>query len=295
MKKFIISDIHGNGNLYYSIMSYLENVSKTDEVILYINGDLIDRGLNSAEILLDLINRMKSNPFKIVYLAGNHELMMYEVFKKRIIGRYVSSWNDWYMNGGKVTDDGLSEILKSKEKILEVVDFISTLPLYQKFDEKIDDKNIVLCHAMCPSHPEEICNIHLSDNSISSKYNIYSLVWTRKDESFIPFRCRIGYKDYFSIVGHTHNNNPYGYEYHSGENYLNIDGGSALYVSGYNEYDHFPLVEVNDDFLKILTFNSNNEIIYGNYFKEGRSIPLSEEELNNERKLLNGDAKVKIN
>ena len=42
MRKFIISDVHGNGNLYYTIMNYLENISKLDEVTLYINGDLID-------------------------------------------------------------------------------------------------------------------------------------------------------------------------------------------------------------------------------------------------------------
>ena len=55
MRKYIISDIHGNGNLYYSVMSYIENISKIDDVVLYINGDLIDRGPNSSEILLDLI------------------------------------------------------------------------------------------------------------------------------------------------------------------------------------------------------------------------------------------------
>ena len=85
MRKFIISDIHGNGNLYYSVMSYLENISKGEDVILYINGDLIDRGIESGEILLDVFERIKENNphFKIIYLAGNHELMMYEVFEKR--------------------------------------------------------------------------------------------------------------------------------------------------------------------------------------------------------------------
>ena len=60
MRNFVISDIHGNGNLYYSVMSHLENVSKMDEVTLFINGDLIDRGLDSGEILLDVIERIKN-------------------------------------------------------------------------------------------------------------------------------------------------------------------------------------------------------------------------------------------
>ena len=61
MLKFIISDIHGFGNVYYAMMKYLDNLSKDEEIELYINGDLIDRGLESAEILLDLIRRIKEN------------------------------------------------------------------------------------------------------------------------------------------------------------------------------------------------------------------------------------------
>lgn len=32
MRKFVISDIHSNGNLYYSVISYIENTSKYDDV-----------------------------------------------------------------------------------------------------------------------------------------------------------------------------------------------------------------------------------------------------------------------
>ena len=59
MRKFIRSDIHGVGNFYYPVMGYLDNISKNEEIELYINGDLTDRGLESGYILLDLINRIK--------------------------------------------------------------------------------------------------------------------------------------------------------------------------------------------------------------------------------------------
>jgi hypothetical protein len=291
MRKFIISDIHGNGKLYYSCMSYMNNISKYDDVTLYINGDLIDRGNESAEILLDLIKRIKSNdnPFKIEYLGGNHELMMYQVFEKRRKGLYVSFFNDWYLNGGRLTDVGLEEILKEKNKILEVVDFIGGLKLYHKFDEQINGKNIVLVHACSPTDIKDECDLLISEKNRP----IYYVVWTRKKDPLIPFKCRIGNKKYFSIVGHSVNEEKFGYYYDEDENYLNIDGGSAYYVCGHLEYNHFPLVEIKDGYLKILTFNSNNEILFGNNFINYQSIPISKDELDYDRSLLDKNVLVK--
>ena len=54
MRKFIVSDLHGNGEVYDSIISYLENISLIDKVELYINGDLIDRGIDSMRMLEDV-------------------------------------------------------------------------------------------------------------------------------------------------------------------------------------------------------------------------------------------------
>ena len=83
MRKFIISDIHGLGNVYYSIMNYLDNISKLEPIELYINGDLIDRGMESAEILLDVKKRIEEYNQRIIYLGGNHELLMHQIYKKR--------------------------------------------------------------------------------------------------------------------------------------------------------------------------------------------------------------------
>lgn len=287
MRKFIVSDIHGLGNFYYSIMNYLDNINENEDVTLFINGDVIDRGIDSAEILLDIKRRIEENTFKIKYLGGNHELLMYQEFKRRKLGINFP-FNDWYLNGGDITDDGLEERL-DKDKILEVVDFISNLDIYYKFDEKINDKNIVLVHAASPLNIKDDCNLKIKSNEIKIFYN----VWAREEDPYIPFRCIIGNKNYFTIVGHTPNNNKYGYEYHERGNYLNIDGGCARYAYGQFSYEHFPLVEIKDDYLKIITFNNNNEIIYGNYFDGKRSVLFNNEELNKERNYLNKNLKVK--
>ena len=183
----------------------------------------------------------------------------------------------------------LIERLNDKDEILKIVDFIANLDIYYKFNNLIDNKNIVLVHAACPIDVKDICNLKIKDNNNLIEY----LVWTRKEDPFIPFRCNIGNKKYFSIVGHTPNNNKFGYIYHKDENYINIDGGSSAYVSGLFEYNHYPLVEIKEDYLKILTFNNSNEIIYGNYFKDYKSIPFSEEELYLERSNLNKNIKIK--
>ena len=282
MRKYVVSDIHGNGNLYYAMMYYLDNISKKEDIILYINGDLIDRGIESGEILLDIIRRIKENNphFKIIYIGGNHEDMMYKYYLEKINGK-IDYFNIWYENGGYITDDTLEELLDEKD-ILEVVEFIGNLDLYYKMDEKINNKNIVIVHSACPVNPQKKV-IKIKENQDDINY----LLWSRKNDWYLP--NIIGNKNYFTIVGHTPNNNPFGFVYDREENFLNIDGGSAMYVSGFFQYNHYPLVEIKDNYLKILTFNNNNEIIYGNYFKNNKIIPYTKEELNNERSYLNNN------
>ena len=286
MRKYIVSDIHGNGNFYYSIMPYLNNISNKEDIILYINGDLIDRGLESGEILLDVIRRIKENnpQFKIIYLGGNHEDMMYKYYQEKIKGK-IDNFNIWYENGGYITDYALEDLLSDRE-ILEVIDFIGNQDLYYLFKEKINQKNIVLSHSACPKNPK-IKSIKIKDNHDDINY----LLWSRKNNFYLP--NVIGNKKYFTIVGHTPNNHPFGFIYDDKENFLNIDGGSSMYVSGLFQYDHYPLIEIKDNYLKILTFNNNNEIIYGNYFKDSKIIPFTEEELNEERKNLDSDLEPK--
>jgi len=289
MRKFIISDLHGNGNVYNSIMSYLENINKEEDVTLYINGDLIDRGPDSAQMLLDVIEKSKTGPFKIVYLAGNHELLMYDSIGDWIKTNKYDPFDNWHENGGWVTDYNLQEILDNKGKLYDIYEYISNLKIYHKFKEKVCDKQIVLVHAACPSTIKDECDIRIKDKN----EEIVSSLFARNIPNYFPFRTRIGNDKYFSIIGHTPNKNDYGFEYNDKENILNIDGGSSNYVSGYFDQDHVPLVEVKDNELEILTFNNNNSIIFGNYLRNGLVIPMKEDELNTRRSYLNKNIKIK--
>ena len=280
MRTFIVSDLHGNGNVYYSIMKYLDNISKEEDITLFINGDLIDRGMDSCDMLLDVKNRILENKFKIEYLGGNHELMMYQCFQRKKNKVFNPYTDVWYANSGWITDYKMEDVLDVEQE-QEVVDFVSNLKICHLFDDKINWNNIVLVHAACPKNvTDEFCNMRIKD----VKNNEMRYLWDRKN---------IGNKEYFSIVGHDPNDNKYGFQYNKKENYLNIDGGSAYYVSGFFKYDHVPLVEIKENYLKILTFNNNNEIIYGNYFNPKCFAPMSPDDLDKERSYLDHSFKPK--
>ena len=55
----------------------LEKIRFSDNDILYILGDVVDRGPEPAKILLDMMKRPN-----VVPLLGNHEAMAYPVLEK---------------------------------------------------------------------------------------------------------------------------------------------------------------------------------------------------------------------
>ena len=290
MKKFIVSDLHGNGSIYDSIMGYLTNVNKEEDLTLYINGDLIDRGVYSSDMLIDVRNRIINNDgFKIEYLAGNHELMMHQAFLERK-NNYWNFSSNWFLgnNGGAITAFGIEDTVSMEEE-KDIYNFVSNLKIYNKFEETINDKQIVLVHAKCPSIVEDVCNLRVKDNDFYVMY----YVWSRRNDLFGISSEKIGNSNYFTIIGHTPVDNEYGYLYYPDQNYLNIDGGCASYALGYDQYDHTPLVEIDSENnrLIILTFNNDNEIIFGNYFKNGKSTLMSVEELSYYRKYLSKNIK----
>ena len=291
MRNFIVSDLHGNGQVYDSIMNFLDNVNCTskEKVTLHILGDLIDRGDDSARMLLDIYDRITNNyGIKINYLGGNHELMMYQAS----LLMYNNMWYrdcDWfYGNGGEKTAFQLQENVSIEEE-LKMIDFVSNLKIYHKFHETINGKKIVLVHAACPDKVYYDCKIKIADNNRL----VYNSTWTRKYDFWTNQMNYLGNDKYFTIIGHTPVGNKFGYEYYEEDNCLNIDGGCSCYILGSKSFDHVPLVEIDENRLIILTFNNNNEITYGNYFDGKNNHIMHNDVLEEYRKYLNKKAKVK--
>ena len=288
MRHFIVSDLHGDGTMYDSIIGYLENVCKdsNDNITLHINGDLIDRGYDSSRMLIDVYKRVKSGkPFKINYLGGNHELMLYQDSLERVKGIWPRD-TIWHNNGGCNTLSGLLDL--DTVRLNKIVNFVSNLKLYYKFTETLDGKNIVLVHAKCPDKVLYNCHLRIKDDFDKIK----DVVWYRKDD-LEDNQLSIGNDKYFTIIGHNPLQYTKGYKYYEDENYMNIDGGCSGYVYGHDGFDHVPLVEIDskNDRLIILTFNNNNEIIAANYFANGKSTSIRN--MDKYRKYINPDVKVR--
>ena len=290
MRKFIVSDIHGNGEVYDSIMAYLDNLSLKEPVELFIDGDLIDWGLDSYRVLLDVKERVEGRGnVKIHYLGGNHEHMMHQALKDRKPGEVISFQSDWMFEGGWTIEGELDQQKNYDEACDSLRDFVGSLKVLHVFDEKILEKPIVLVHGQAPKDIEKVQSMRIKDDTPE----VFDAVWKREYEyglfglSVIGTN-RVGRDDCFTIVGNYPVKEKEGFKYRVTEkdSYFDIDGGCYPYAKGDFSYDHVPLVEVKDNHLSILVFNHNNEITQG-YTFDGKSVPMSEEELQKKRAYLN--------
>lgn len=330
MKNFIVSDLHGNGYVYDSILNYLQNELEygNDDLTLHINGDLIDRGLDSGSMLVDIYERIINHiGININYLGGNHELMMYNSYKttkdlelNKMFSQYLSQASQRWIdrNMGYTTANYLKKNY-TKEEIINLCEFVGNLNIYHKFVEMINDKPILLVHAACVYSILEDKKLKIRDDTPT----VECAVCLRKSD-FLT-KGRVGSDKYFTIIGHTIVEAMRGFDYDQEDNVLYIDGGAAsfgylntmyLYRKkksyedifntriSFNEYDsdiieklnlvsHVPLVEIKDNMLRILIFNHLNEIITGYYFEDGKIFKINDDELDKDRKKLSKNGKVK--
>jgi serine/threonine protein phosphatase 1 len=126
MRTFVISDIHGNNELFRRSLKAI-GLKKSDRLILL--GDLIDRGQDSKGVL-DTIFLLRDNGFNVECLFGNHEQMLLDATLSSPM------FSQWIVNGG---DKTLSSFLtRSLDKIpLRYFDLIRTFKYYIQEDDFI--------------------------------------------------------------------------------------------------------------------------------------------------------------
>lgn len=179
MAIYACSDLHGRLSAWNCIKDYLY---KDD--VLYIIGDVIDRGEDSYKILEDIIQK----PKQYILLQGNHEFMAAAAIKHCMDENLMySEVRLWYHNGGEITFNQLKE----NHKELFYQEYFTNLPYSIELNvNNKHNKHIVLCHSGKHYCYSNFCTIE-------------DLVWNR---SFIEVpwdNTRKDLENTYIIHGHT--------------------------------------------------------------------------------------------
>lgn len=124
-----MSDVHGDYDHFVELLSLID---LQNEDVLYVLGDLIDRGKDSFKLLQYVMDHEN-----IILIKGNHELF-YELHYERKLGTA-----DWIRMGGLYSVSELASLSNSQK--LTYYEFIKNLPRYLKIE--VEGKPYFLCHS----------------------------------------------------------------------------------------------------------------------------------------------------
>lgn len=184
---YVLSDIHG---MYDQYQEMLKKINFSHQDVLYVLGDIIDRGKDSIRILQDMIERDN-----VYALVGNHELMAIKCLDwlcQEITDETLETLNEeqlinyanWVINGGEATIQSLRQL--SIEDRQQIIDYIMNLSVYEEI--KVNGIDYLLVHAGID---------HFDAGKSMNEYDIDDLVWAR------PQFDKPYFEDKYVIVGHT--------------------------------------------------------------------------------------------
>lgn len=189
MANYVISDLHGEYELYLKMLEKI-HFSKGD--MLYVLGDVLDRGPHPIQIILDLMKRPN-----VVCLAGNHEYMAIKCLKfltQEITEESVGALEedsesmepmlDWLYNGAEPTINEFAALIPEMRR--KVYDYIAEFDLYEEVEA--GGQSYLLVHAGLGNFRP--------DKPIW-EYEIHELVWERPDYEK-PY-----FQDKYVVTGHT--------------------------------------------------------------------------------------------
>lgn len=189
MRTYVISDIHGHYDAY---LEMLEKIHFSNEDMLYVLGDILDRGPHPMKVVLDLMRRENT-----VCLAGNHEYMALKCLNfllKEITEESLKELEadagiagnllNWQMNGAAPT---IEEFHRLDERTRRAAtESLAEFDLYEEVH--VNNETYLLVHAglgnFAPGRP-------IWD------YTLDELVWERPDYEK-PY-----YQDKYVVTGHT--------------------------------------------------------------------------------------------
>lgn len=120
-RRIFIGDVHGH---YDGLVYLLEKFAPTSEDQVYLVGDLIDRGSQSAQVV-DLV---RHNAYPCV--LGNHEQLLLRAFANQKMNG--PALQNWLCSGGQAT---LASYNGNIDLLTEHVSWFRSLPIYIDLDD----------------------------------------------------------------------------------------------------------------------------------------------------------------
>lgn len=215
---YVISDIHGCYNEY---ITALKTINFSDNDILYVLGDCIDRGYASIKVLQDMMCRPN-----VIPIVGNHEYMAVKALKKlcveiteenvetQITIDTMRYYTEWMLNSGLGTLEELRSFSNSEKN--DFLDYMEDFSLYERVC--VNGKKYLLVHGGLEPFSE---GMNIDD------FSVPQLLFSRANLDGTYFY------DTYTITGHTPTINEEG---NMGtvikrNNHISIDCGC---VFGYN-------------------------------------------------------------
>lgn len=213
---YVMSDIHGE---YEKYMAMLEKINFSDDDILFVLGDVVDRGPDPVKVLWDM--SMRANVYPII---GNHELMALDILKTLLVevteenyatqvtSETLQKLANWQINGGDVTLQKFREL--PNDDRMALVEYLEEFEPYKIIDTK-DGRTFILVHAGLGNYYE---------GKLLGRYTLEELTFMRS-----KFNQTYYNESIIVIVGHTPTNYITGTaEIYQSGNVKFIDCGAAF-------------------------------------------------------------------
>lgn len=212
---YVLSDLHGD---YEGYLDILQKIHFSEQDVLYVVGDVLDRGRGGLKILQHMM--LQPNIYPIL---GNHEYMgihclrflMQEITEESIASidaGMVQGLLEWQNVGGTFTMDEFHKLTMEEKQ--DIVDYLEEFALYEEVT--VCGKNYIMMHAGF---------IHFSPERPIEDYEPYELIFKCNDYEKIYF------PDKYLVTGHLptraiHGNTRPDHIYRA-NNHIAIDCGSG--------------------------------------------------------------------
>ena len=120
-RRIAIGDIHGCISAFEKILSDKLRVTKDDQ--LFLLGDMIDKGPNSA-LVLDLIIELQKNDYQVFPIRGNHEEKFLAAYNYGFdfFENYLATYNSMDLIEGEL--ESYLELIHNFEYCIELDNFV---------------------------------------------------------------------------------------------------------------------------------------------------------------------------